>query len=91
VLAESLLLLVFLLVGYAVQLAGAPARPRDVVWILFFWTFSPVLVSSRSSPSTWTRASAALSERRSSRAGSSGSAATATHGSSPARATSAER
>jgi predicted permease len=44
VLAESLLLLVFLLVGYAVQLAGAPARLRDVVWILFFWTFSPVLV-----------------------------------------------
>ena len=43
-LAESLLLLVFLLAGYAVQLAGAPARLRDVVWILFFWTFSPVLV-----------------------------------------------
>ena len=43
-LAESLLLLVFLAVGYAVQLAGAPARLRDVVWVLFFWTFSPVLV-----------------------------------------------
>lgn len=43
-LAESLLLLVFLLLGYAVQLAGAPAGLRDVVWVLFFWTFSPVLV-----------------------------------------------
>ena len=41
--AESLLLLVFLLAGYAVQLAGASARLRDVVWILFFWTL-PVLV-----------------------------------------------
>ncbi len=43
-LAESLLLLLFLLVGFAVQLAGAPAQLRDVVWVLFFWTFSPVLV-----------------------------------------------
>lgn len=43
-LAQSLLLLLFLLVGYAVQLAGAPARLRDLVWVLFFWTFSPVLV-----------------------------------------------
>jgi predicted permease len=44
VLAESLLLLLFLLLGAAVQLAGAPPRLRDVVWIAFFWTFSPVLV-----------------------------------------------
>jgi malate permease and related proteins len=44
VLAESLLLLVFLLLGAAVQLAGAPPRLRDAVWVLFFWTFSPVLV-----------------------------------------------
>ena len=43
-LAESLLLLLFLLLGAAVQLAGAPPRLRDVVWIAFFWTFSPVLV-----------------------------------------------
>ena len=43
-LAESFLLLVFLLLGAAVQLAGAPPRLRDVVWIAFFWTFSPVLV-----------------------------------------------
>lgn len=43
-LAESLLLLAFLLAGAAVQLAGAPARLRDVVWVAFFWTFSPVLV-----------------------------------------------
>ena len=26
------------------QLAGAPARLRDAVWVAFFWTFSPVLV-----------------------------------------------
>ena len=26
------------------QLAGAPPRLRDLVWIAFFWTFSPVLV-----------------------------------------------
>ena len=43
-LAESLLLLLFLLAGTAVQLAGAPPRLRDAVWVLFFWTFSPVLV-----------------------------------------------
>lgn len=43
-LAESLLLLVFLLLGAAVQLAGAPPRLRDVVWVAFFWTFSPILV-----------------------------------------------
>ena len=42
--AESLLLLLFLLLGAAVQLAGAPPRLRDLVWIAFFWTFSPVLV-----------------------------------------------
>jgi predicted permease len=44
VLAESLLLLVFLAAGAAVQLAGAPARLRDRVWVAFFWTLSPVLV-----------------------------------------------
>lgn len=43
-LAESLLLLVSLLAGAAAQLAGAPARLRDAVWVAFFWTFSPVLV-----------------------------------------------
>ena len=43
-LGESLLLLLFLLLGAAVQLAGAPPRLRDLVWIAFFWTFSPVLV-----------------------------------------------
>ncbi|NUT57013.1 MAG: hypothetical protein HOQ03_13690 [Thermoleophilia bacterium] len=43
-LSESLLLLVFVLLGAAVQLAGAPPRLRDAVWVAFFWTFSPVLV-----------------------------------------------
>ena len=43
-LRESLLLFVFLLAGAAVQIAGAPARLRDAVWVAFFWTFSPVLV-----------------------------------------------
>ena len=43
-LGESLLLLFFLLLGAAVQLAGAPPRLRDLVWIAFFWTFSPVLI-----------------------------------------------
>ena len=43
-LVESLLLLLFLLLGAAVQLAGAPPGLRDAVWIAFFWTFSPVLV-----------------------------------------------
>ncbi len=43
-LVESLLLLLFLLAGAAVQLAGAPAQLRDAVWVAFFWTFSPVLV-----------------------------------------------
>ena len=43
-LAESLLLLAFLMLGAVVQLAGAPPRLRDVVWIAFFWTFSPILV-----------------------------------------------
>lgn len=43
-LAESLLLLLFLLVGSALQLAGAPPRLRDAVWVAFFWSFSPVLV-----------------------------------------------
>jgi predicted permease len=44
VLGSSLLLLVFLLAGAAVQLAGAPPRLRDGVWLAFFWTFSPILV-----------------------------------------------
>jgi predicted permease len=39
-----MLLLLFLLAGVAVQRAGAPARLRDVVWVAFFWTFSPILV-----------------------------------------------
>ncbi|MDX6437861.1 MAG: malate permease [Gaiellaceae bacterium] len=43
-LGQSLLLLVFLLAGAAVQMAGAPTRLRDAVWVTFFWTFSPVLV-----------------------------------------------
>ena len=43
-LGESLLLLLFLLLGAGVQIAGAPPRLRDLVWIAFFWTFSPVLV-----------------------------------------------
>ena len=43
-LGESLLLLLFLLAGAAVQLAGAPTRLRDAVWVAFFWTFSPILV-----------------------------------------------
>ncbi len=43
-LGQSLLLLVFLLAGAAVQVAGAPSGLRDAVWITFFWTFSPVLV-----------------------------------------------
>lgn len=43
-LAQSLLLLLFLLAGAAAQLAGAPTRLRDAVWVAFFWTFSPVLV-----------------------------------------------
>lgn len=43
-LAESLLLLLFLLAGAAAQVVGAPTRLRDALWIAFFWTFSPVLV-----------------------------------------------
>lgn len=43
-LGASLVLLVFLLAGAAVQRAGAPARLRDAVWVAFFWTFSPILV-----------------------------------------------
>jgi predicted permease len=44
VLAQSLLLLGFLLGGAAAQAAGAPTRLRDWLWVAFFWTFSPVLV-----------------------------------------------
>ena len=43
-LAQSLLLLAFLLAGASAQAAGAPTRLRDVLWVAFFWTFSPVLV-----------------------------------------------
>ena len=43
-LAESVLLLAFLLAGAALQAAGAPARLRDMLWVAFFWTLSPVLV-----------------------------------------------
>lgn len=43
-LAESLLLLLCLLGGAALQAARAPTRLRDLLWIAFFWTFSPVLV-----------------------------------------------
>jgi predicted permease len=43
VLGPSVLLLVFLLAGAAVQIAGAPSRLRDAR-VTFFWTFSPVLV-----------------------------------------------
>lgn len=43
-LAESLLLLLFLLAGAGLQVARAPTGLRDVLWIAFFWTFSPVLV-----------------------------------------------
>ena len=43
-LAQSVLLLALLLAGAAAQAAGAPARLRDVLWVAFFWTFSPVLV-----------------------------------------------
>ena len=43
-LAESLLLLLFLLAGAGLQVARAPRGLRDVLWIAFFWTFSPVLV-----------------------------------------------
>jgi predicted permease len=44
VLGASLLLLLFLLAGACVQRAGASTRLRDVVWVAFFWTFSPILV-----------------------------------------------
>ena len=43
-LGASLLLLVSLPAGAAVQLAVAPLGLRDAVWIAFFWTFSPTLV-----------------------------------------------
>lgn len=43
-LAQSILLLFFLLAGVAAQRAGAPTRARDALWIVFFWTISPVLV-----------------------------------------------
>lgn len=43
-LAESLILLLSLLAGAAIQAAGAPARLRDAVWVAFFWSLSPVLV-----------------------------------------------
>ena len=43
-LGESLLLLLVLLVGAGTQLAGSPTRLRDGLWVVFFWTFSPVLV-----------------------------------------------
>ena len=42
-LGESLLLLLFLLLGRRAA-RRAPPRLRDVVWIAFFCTFSPVLV-----------------------------------------------
>jgi len=44
VLAQSLLLLLFLLAGAAAQLAGGTTRLRDALWVVFFWSFSPVLV-----------------------------------------------
>lgn len=43
-LAQSILLLAFLLAGAAAQAAGAPVRLRDALWVAFFWTISPVLV-----------------------------------------------
>lgn len=43
-LAESLLLLAFLLLGAAAQSRAADGRLRDRVWLAFFWTISPVLV-----------------------------------------------
>ena len=54
-LAESILLLGFLLLGAAVQLAGAPPRLRDAVWIAFPGRSRRCWSSSRSPPSTSTK------------------------------------
>ena len=43
-LVESILLLAFLGAGILAQVAGAPVRLRDGLWIAFFWTVSPILV-----------------------------------------------